>query len=62
MRTRKDKTMSNDKEQQLDRYLVRIDRGEVLSAGERQHYQALCEEWLDEEETKYRSRKISEFI
>ena len=56
------RTMTSDKEQQLDRYLVRIDRGEVLSAGERQHYQALCEEWLDEEETKYRSRKISEFI
>lgn len=54
--------MTNDKEQQLDRYLVRIDRGEVLSAGERQHYQALFAEWLDEEEAKHRSRKISEFI
>jgi len=56
------RTMTSDKEQQLDRYLVRIDRGEVLSAGERQHYQELCEEWLDEEETKCRRRKISEFI
>jgi ribosome assembly protein YihI (activator of Der GTPase) len=54
--------VTNDREDQLDKYLARINAGEVLSAGERQHYQALCEEWLDEEEAKYRSRKISEFI
>ena len=54
--------MTNDREDQLDRYLARINAGEVLSAGERQHYDELCDEWLEEEEGKIRRAKISEFI
>ena len=54
--------MTDDKEEKLTKYINRIAAGEVLSPSDRKHYEALCNEWLDEEEREFWSHRVSEFI
>jgi len=54
--------MTDDENRHLDIYVSRIEAGEVLSGREREHYESLCEQWLDEEENAARRAMLGGFI
>jgi len=54
--------MTEDQERKLDEYVQRIVSGEILSESDRKHYDALCNEWLDEEDAKHIRARLGEFI